>query len=184
MPRDLTQGPGATMVPGPRFRDPVARCACRRGPKPVGELRPSAPPPRPTRTVSDGGRTVTPSGRVAPPQVRSEVRNSHCPSTASRHRSRCRAPSTTLSQPAPMRRAEPRPLPPAPGQLPTREAPRAKPQQPQEIVPPYQQLQKPFPAEPARTPPAAPPTIPAAGSRHGASRRHGTTIGVHKPSRL
>jgi len=64
-----------------------------------------------------------------------------------------------LSQPAPIRRVEPRPLSPAPGQLPEREAPRPKPNLPAEIVPPYQQLQKPFPAEPARTPPAAPPTI-------------------------
>jgi hypothetical protein len=85
-----------------------------------------------------------------------------------------------LSQPAPIRRVEPRPLPPAPGQIPDRnagDAPRPKPNLPQELVPPYQQLQRPFPAEPARTPPAAPPTVrqPAAVPPPPAPRSQGPT---------
>ncbi len=162
VPDDINQRPGSTWVPGPRFREPIAKVRLPARTEAVGELRPSAPPPRPTRTaaVSDDGRVATPSDRVAPPQVRSDQGTTR---TAPKYSVAPPQPlpgaDTTLSQPAPIRRVEPRPLPPAPGQLPTREAPRPKPQQPQEIVPPYQQLQKPFPAEPARTPPAAPPTI-------------------------
>jgi len=70
-----------------------------------------------------------------------------------------------LSQPAPIRKVEPGQPPRSQGEVRDRTQrnaaqPRPQPRVPQELVPPYQQLQRPVaPAEPARTPPAAPPTI-------------------------
>jgi hypothetical protein len=161
-PPDVNQRPGSTWVPQPRFREPIVKVRIPAQTEKVADLRPMAPPPRPKRTapVSDDARSTPPAGRVAPPHVRS---GQSVAQTAPKYNVAPPQPlpgaDTTLSQPAPIRRVEPRPLPPAPRQLPEREAPRPKPNLPQEIVPPYQQLQKPFPAEPARTPPAAPPTV-------------------------
>lgn len=70
-----------------------------------------------------------------------------------------------LSQPAPIRGVEPRQAPRSQDEVRDRTQrnaaqPRPTPRVPQEMVPPYQQMQRPVaPAEPARTPPAAPPTI-------------------------
>jgi hypothetical protein len=44
VPPTVNQGPGATMVPGPRFRDPVMKVALPVKPKPE-QLKPAAPPP-------------------------------------------------------------------------------------------------------------------------------------------
>ena len=168
-PPDVNQRPGSTWVPTPRFRDPIVKVRIPAQTEKVADLQPMAPPPRPKRTapVSDNDRTTPPAGRVAPPHVRS---GQSVAQTAPKYNVAPPQPlpgaDTTLSQPAPIRRVEPRPLPTAPGQLPEREAPRPKPNLPQEIVPPYQQLQKPFPAEPARTPPAAPPTVHQPGQAH------------------
>ena len=87
-------------------------------------------------------------------------------STTSRRRSRCPVPTRLCHNRRRSAASSPVRCRPAPGQLPEREAPRPKPNLPQEIVPPYQQLQKPFPAEPARTPPAAPPTVRQPGQAH------------------
>jgi len=71
----------------------------------------------------------------------------------------------SLSQPAPIRKVEPRQPPRSQDDVRDRTQrnagqPPPAPRVPQELVPPYQQLQRPVaPAEPARTPPAAPPTI-------------------------
>lgn len=171
-PPDINQRPGSTWVPTPRFRDPIVKVRIPAQTEKVADLRPMAPPPRPQRTaaVSDEPRAAPPAGRVAPPHVRA---GQSVAQTAPKYNVAPPQPlpgaDSTLSQPAPIRRVEPRPLPPATGQLPEREAPRPKPNLPQEIVPPYQQLQKPFPAEPARTPPAAPPTVRQPGQSNSGS---------------
>jgi hypothetical protein len=169
---DINQRPGSTWVPTPRFRDPIVKVRIPAQTERVADLQPMAPPPRPQRTapIADDVRASPPAGRVAPPHIRAgqNVAQSS-PKFNVAPPQPLPGADTPLSQPAPIRRVEPRPLPPAPGQLPEREAPRPKPHLPPEIVPPYQQLQKPFPAEPARTPPAAPPTVrqpnPAQASR-------------------
>jgi hypothetical protein len=123
-----------------------------------------APPPRPQRTVAVGDGDNAPLTPVRRPYVRDAQNLSQTtPKFAVTPQQPLPGAQPPLSQPAPIRRVEPRPLPPAPGQIPDRnagDAPRPKPNLPQELVPPYQQLQKPLPAEPARTPPAAPPTVP------------------------
>jgi hypothetical protein len=162
VPHDVNQRPGSTWVPGPRFREPVAKVRLPAKTEAIAEMPQAAPPPRPTRTAAiyDDARVNAPGGRVGTPPMRAAPGVAqNTPKFSVTPPQPLPGADTTLSQPAPIRRVEPRPLPPAPGQLPDREAPRAKVPVPQEIVPPYQQLQKPFPAEPARTPPAAPPTI-------------------------
>jgi hypothetical protein len=77
VPRDVTQGPGTTMVPGPRFREPIHRVAMPVPPKPQ-DLQPAAPPPlnvapaprSPTPRFSDNdGRPGSPKSQMAyPPQ--------------------------------------------------------------------------------------------------------------------
>lgn len=168
-PSDINQRPGSTWVPTPRFREPIVKVRIPAQTEKVADLRAVAPPPRPQRTapVSDELRAAPPAGRVAPPHVRAgQVVAQTAPKYNVAPPQPLPGADSTLSQPAPIRRIEPRPLPPAPGQLPEREAPRPKPNLPQEIVPPYQQLQKPFPAEPGRTPPAAPPTVRQPGQAH------------------
>jgi len=162
VPHDVNQRPGATVVPGSRFHDPVAKVRLPARTEPVADLKPMAPPPRPKRTaaVADSRPANVPGARPLPPPMRPAP---NVAQTAPKYdvtpQQALPGAERPLSQPAPIQRVEPRPLPPAPGQLPEREAPRPKPNLPAEVVPPYRQLQKPFPAEPARTPPAAPPTI-------------------------
>lgn len=161
VPRDLTQRPGSTWVPQQRFHEPVAKVRLPAQTGKIADLRPMAPPPRPVRTapVSDDVRAVAP-GRVAPPQVRGAQGVAQgTPKFSTTPPQPLPGANGTLSQPAPIRGAEPRAKQPAPPPPPGDEAPRPQPHVPSEIVPPYQQLQKPFPAEPARTPPAAPPTV-------------------------
>ena len=161
VPRDLTQRPGSTWVPQQRFHEPVAKVRIPAQTEKIADLRPMAPPPRPVRTapVGDDDRVSAP-GRVAPPQVRGAQGVAQAtPKFSTSPPQPLPGANGTLNQPAPIRGAEPRATPPAPSPRPEVEVPRPKPHVPSEIVPPYQQLQKPFPAEPARTPPAAPPTV-------------------------
>jgi hypothetical protein len=160
VPHDVNQRPGSTWVPQQRFQEPVVKVRIPAQTEKVADLQPMAPPPQPKRSASIAAEPHA-SARPMPPQPRARpapdvVRPA--PKFTAAAPQPLPGTDTSLSQPAPIRRVEPRPLPPA-GPLPEREAPRPKPHQPAEIVPPYQQLQKPFPAEPARTPPAAPPTI-------------------------
>jgi hypothetical protein len=166
-PPDLNQRPGSTWVPAPRFREPVVKVRIPAQTEKVADppaVVPTAPPPRPQRTAptGDSGPSSAVPARVMPPQVRAGQRVAQSTPKFGVSPQPALPGDATLSQPAPIRRVEPRPLPPVPGQIPDRtqgSAPRPKPNLPQEIVPPYQQLQRPFPAEPARTPPAAPPTV-------------------------
>ena len=127
----------------------------------IADLRPIAPPPRPVRTTgprSDVAQTAPPA-RVSPPAVRGGQSVAQtAPKVSVLPAQPLPGADTTLTQPAPIRRVEPRPQP-TPAPRPEVDAPRPKPHFPQETAPPYQQLQKPFGAEPARTPPAAPPTV-------------------------
>jgi len=173
--RDLNQRPGSTWVPQQRFHEPVVKVRIPAQTEKIADLRPVAPPPRPVRTAPrDDVRTVAPTPRGTPPHSRTGS------STAQTHwKFGVDAPQplpgadTRLTQPAPSRAVPPRQPPAQPRR--ENDAPRPQPHVPAEIVPPYQQLQKPFPAEPARTPPAAPPTVrPPAASTAPHGSRHGT----------
>jgi hypothetical protein len=161
VPPDVNQHPGSTWVPGQRFREPIVKVRIPAQTEKVADLRPIAPPPRPVRTTgprSDVAQSAPPP-RVAPPAVRGAKSVAQTvPNLSLTQPQPLPGADTTLTQPAPIRRVEPRPQP-APAPRPEVDAPRPKPHFPQETVPPYQQLQKPFGAEPARTPPAAPPTV-------------------------
>jgi hypothetical protein len=161
VPRDLTQRPGSTWVPQQRFHEPVAKVRIPAQTEKIADLQPMAPPPRPVRTapISDDVRAVPP-GRVASPQGRGAWGVAQTtPKYSTAPPQPLPGANGTLNQPAPIRGTEPRATPPAPAPQPEVEVPRPKAHVPSEIVPPYQQLQKPFPAEPARVPPAAPPTV-------------------------
>jgi hypothetical protein len=157
---DVNQRPGSTWVPQQRFHEPVAKVRIPAQTEKIADLQPVAPPPRPVRTApADDVRSVTPATRVAPPHVRgAQGVAQSSPKFSVSPPQPLPGAEAPLTQPAPIRSAPPRTQPP-PETRPEPDAPRPKPHQPQEIVPPYQQLQKPFPAEPARTPPAAPPTV-------------------------
>ena len=202
---------GATMVPGPRFRDPVMKVAL-----PVrtnlAELQTVAPPPKniaPVRKVADDNMMVRRPNQVqpspqasapAPASVASPVpAPSMVPSPARPVPSPTRVAPPIVAEPIPNRgvKAQP-PLPgndPAPlaqppkfnrvpptqiqtAPLPPRAAPdMARPQprarMPQENLPQAQQNPRVAPAEPARFPPGAPPTIkqPKAQAARCARRR-------------
>ena len=162
VPSDVNQHPGSTWVPDQRFREPIAKVRIPAQTEKVADLRPIAPPPRPVSTTgprSDVAQPMPPPSRIAPPQMRSGqnvVQTAPKFSVAPSHP--LPGADTTLSQPEPIRRVEPRPQPVPPPRSDV-QGPRPKPNFPQDTLPPYQQLQKPFGAEPARTPPAAPPTI-------------------------
>lgn len=173
---DVNQQPGATWVPRQRFREPVVKVRIPAQTEKIADLQPVAPPARPVRSAPvDDTRAVAPATRVAPPHVRA---GSGVAQTSPKYDISPPPPlpgaEPPLRQPAPLRSAPPR-AQPQPDARPEPEAPRPKPPQPQEIVPPYQQLQKPFPAEPARTPPAAPPTVrqPVTGLPQHAPRATG-----------
>jgi hypothetical protein len=161
VPHDVNQRPGSTWVPGSRIQEPVAKVRLPARTEAVADLRPMAPPPRPKRTaaVADALPAPVPGANAARPARPAPNIAQIPPKYDVTPQPSLPGAQPPLQQPAPIRRVEPRPLPPATGQWPEREAPRPKPHLPAEVVPPYQQLQKPFPAEPARTPPAAPPTV-------------------------
>ncbi len=169
VPHDVTQRPGSTWVPQQRFHEPVAKVRLPARTAPVADLQPVAPPPRPVRTgpVTDDVRGGVPAGRVAPPHVRGAQGVAQTsPKFTTTEPQPIPGADGTISQPAPIRGPEPGVVAPAPAPRREVEAPRSKPRVQPELLPPYQQLQTPNPAEPARVPPAAPPTIrqPAVGS--------------------
>jgi hypothetical protein len=184
VPPTVNQGPGSTMVPGPRFREPVTKVALVERPR-IEELKPAAPPPR---TIAPAPRMVAPAPRAGTPKVAETGDQTPEPRMVQPGRPapapRVGSPPTRVSppivaepipgrgvaaqpalpgnDPAPL--AQPpkfkqpppqaRPHPVAPP--PTGERPRAR--LPSDQIPPGQP--KPInPAEPARTPPGAPPTV-------------------------
>lgn len=197
---------GTTMVPGPRFRDPVMKVALPVGSS-VAALQPMAPPPKNTGMI----RKVAEDGMVRRPQQVQQSPQAPAPAAATPG-----APALAPSQPAPVAKipvptrvmppmtAQPIPnrgvmaQPPLPGNDPqplaqppkfnrapptaiqtTPMAPRvesdmARPQSrarmAQELLPQAQQNPRVVPAEPARFPPGAPPTIkqPVAPRPHAA----------------
>ncbi|MGE5161328.1 MAG: DUF6600 domain-containing protein [Betaproteobacteria bacterium] len=181
MPRDLTQGPGTTMVPGPRFREPIHRVALPVPPKPQ-DLKPVAPPPlnvapaprSPTPRFSDQDeRPGTPKSQMvrppqqvpAQPQPGSPPTRVTPPMAVDPMPGRGVTPQPPLpgNDPAPLRqppglnKVQPAPQAPAPAApTPPRAAPR--PHLPSDQIPPGQP-QPVNPAEPPRFPPGAPPTI-------------------------
>lgn len=193
-PPDVNHRPGSTWVPTQRFREPIVKVHIPAQTAKVADpasLTPMAPPPRPQRTVAVADGNNAPPTLSGRPYVRDAQSVSQTtPKFAVTPQQPLPGAQPPLSQPAPIRRVEPRPLPPAPGQIPDRnagDAPRPKPNLPQELVPPYQQLQRPFPAEPARTPPAAPPTVrqPAAVPPAPAPRSQAPAsppVAVHVPA--
>ena len=187
---------GATMVPGPRFRDPVMKVALPVRTN-VAELQTVAPPPKniaPIRKVAADNMVrrpnqVQPSPQASAPAPAAVARPVPAPSMVP-------SPARTVPSPtrvAPPMAAEPIPnrgvkaQPPLPGNdpeplaqppkfnrvpptqiqtapLPSRAVPDiARPQprarMPQENLPQAQQNPRVAPAEPARVPPGAPPTI-------------------------
>lgn len=196
VPRHRNQE-GATMVPGPRFRDPVMKVALPvRGN--LAELQPMAPPPKNTgqiRKIAEDNNMVRRPNQVQPsPQAAATapaLAGTAVPTPSM-------LPAPTRKVPVPTRvmppiGAEPipnrgvTPQPPLPGNdpaplaqppkfnrvpptslqttpLPPRAAPEiARPQprarSPQELLPQAEQNPRVAPAEPARFPPGAPPTI-------------------------
>ncbi len=187
---------GATMVPGPRFRDPVMKVAL-----PVrtslADLQPMAPPPRniaQTRKVTDDGMVrrpsqVQPTPQASAPPPASAGSAVPTPSMTNAPTRKDPAPTRVLppmvaapisnrgvAPQAPLPGNDPAPLaqPPKfnrvpPTQIQTapvlqraapdiaRPQPRAR--MPQEILPQAEQNPRAAPAEPARFPPGAPPTI-------------------------
>ena len=185
---------GATMVPGPRFRDPVMKVALPVR-SDIAQLRPTAPPPKniaPIRRVADDtmvrrpnqvqpspqapapastGRSLpTPSMTAAPAPKVPGVTRVTPPMTAEPipKRGVIAQPPLPGNDPAPL--AQPPKfdrVPPASIQTPqptprvapdiARPQPRAR--TPQENLPQAQQDPRVAPAEPARFPPGAPPTV-------------------------
>lgn len=188
VPRDLTQGPGTTMVPGPRFREPIHRVAMPVPPKPQ-ELKPTAPPPlnvapaprSPTPRFSDNdGRPGSPKSQMAyPPQPPAQL-PAQSPGQASPGSPPTRVtppmaadptPGRGVTPPPPLPGNDPAPLRQPPGlnkvqpapQSPAPAAPQPpratpRPHLPSDQIPPGQP-QPVNPAEPPRFPPGAPPTI-------------------------
>ena len=194
---------GGTMVPGPRFRDPVMKVAL-----PVrtnlAELQPMAPPPKnigQTHKVSDDGMVrrpnpVQPSPKAAAPATASAGTAVPTPSMVPAPARDVPPPTrvmppkladpTTIAPQPPIPNRAVTPQPPLPGNDPAPLAqppkfnrvpptaiqptpmPRAAPdmarpqpraRMPQELLPQAQQDPRGAPAEPARFPPGAPPTI-------------------------
>jgi hypothetical protein len=197
--RDINRDRGGTMVPGPRFRDPVMRAALPERSK-FAQLQPSAPPPRNiargddrrARGGDDGrrwerrdddrrarasdegrrdddrrvGRQPSGPNRTAPVGESQRPTRIAPPMTAQPIPGRGVAPSPALpgNDPAPLAQ------PPRVRDVPPRVAPRPQPRSddarpaPRPHLPADQQPPGPRPrftdpAEPARTPPGAPPTV-------------------------
>jgi hypothetical protein len=175
VPPTVNHSPGATMVPGPRFRDPVMKVALQVQPK-AEELKPVAPPPvnvapaprSKTRKYADegGGSAPAASATPAPGQLVKPPTRVSPPMVAEPIPGRGVAPQKPLpgNDPAPLaqppgmkRDVVPAPAPqartaPAPFERPT-----PKPHIPSNQLPAAQQPTN--PNEPARFPPGAPPTI-------------------------
>ena len=185
VPPTINQGPGATMVPGPRFRDPIHKVGLGPQPRPE-QLRPAAPPPlnvapapRPsTRKYAENeGRqapTAPPARGVRPAPAQPPQAGAPTPAPT-----RVRPPM--VADPVPGRGVAPQP--PLPGNDPsplaqppglTRVHPAAPPPMAPTAPPPQRAAPRPHlpsdqiapgqarpinPAEPPRFPPGAPPTI-------------------------
>ena len=186
---------GATMVPGPRFRDPVMKVALPVRTN-IAELQTVAPPPKniaPVRKVVDDNTMVRRPNQVQPsPQASAPVSAgrpvpapSMVPSPARAVPPPTRVAPPIVAEPIPDRGVkaqpalpgnDPAPLaqPPKFSRVPPTQVqtapvpPRAEPdmvrpqpraRMPQENLPQAQQNPRVAPAEPARFPPGAPPTI-------------------------
>ena len=202
---------GATMVPGPRFRDPVMKVALPVRTN-IAELQTVAPPPKniaPVRKVADDNvmvrrpRQVQPSPQASAPPPAAAGRPvpppSMVPSPARTAPSPTRVAPPLVAEPIPNRGVKPQPALPGNDPAPLAQPPkidrvpptaiqtaplpqRAEPdvirpqpraRMPQENLPQSQQNPRVAPAEPARFPPGAPPTIrqpkaPAAAVTHTA----------------
>ena len=188
---------GATMVPGPRFRDPVMKVALPVRTN-VADLQPMAPPPKNTgfiRKVAEDNNMVRRPNQVQPsPQAAATApaaagavvpTPSMAPAPPRKVPVPTRVMPSIVAEPIPNRGVAPQPplpgndpaplaqppkfnrVPPTSMQttpLPPRAAPDiARPQprarSPQELLPQAEQNPRVAPAEPARFPPGAPPTI-------------------------
>lgn len=187
---------GTTMVPGPRFREPIMKVAL-----PVrsnlAELQPLAPPPRNTgmiHKIADDGMVrrpnqVQPSPQVSatspaaignpvstPTMLPAPARKDPIPTrvmppmTATPIPNRGVMPQAPLpgndqaplAQPPKFNRVPPTAIqtaPPIPRAAPEIARPQPRARMPQELLPQAQQNPRAVPAEPARFPPGAPPTI-------------------------
>lgn len=181
VPPSVNQGPGATMVPGPRFRDPVNKVVLLNQP-PLAELQPSAPPPRPlarTAAVSDSPYVFGPHDRPKPasapalsstsPSIAAPPGSGAKPSPGqfaqggSKFNLAAQPPlpgqnPTPLAQPPGLRTGPAEPAPAAPTVPPRRDAPPPTPRAnlPLDQLPPGQP--RPIaPAEPAVSPPGTLP---------------------------
>lgn len=170
VPPTLNHGPGSTMVPGPRFREPVPRVALT-APPPATELQPIAPPARPVARTAAYGEN--PAARPRPPlpgavpPPRGGPSRGNAPTLAqsgSDYRVTPPPPlpgndPAPLRQPPPQRRVEPTPpAKPAPAiDIP----PPRRAHLPEDQQPPGRQRAGPAPAEPAVYPPGSVP-IPRA----------------------
>lgn len=182
VPHTVNQGHGATMVPGPRFREPVMKVALPVRPQPA-DLKPVPPPPlnvapapRPsTRKFAEPDHRGAPNGRVVapaqpvqpvpPPRTGMPPTRVMPPVVAEPVPGRGVTPQpplpgnerAPLAQPPGLKRGQPA-VPPLPATPSPVERAHPRPHQPVEQIPPGQP--KPInPAEPARFPPGAPPTI-------------------------
>ena len=178
VPPTVNHGPGATMVPGPRFREPVTKVALIERPR-IEELKPTPPP---AKDIAPAPRATSPkfaeqSGRVpdaratpaprpsAPPQASSPPTRVMPPIVAEPVPGRGVPPQPALpgnnpeplAQPPKFKQVQPHPEVATPRPAPpVGERPRAR--TPSELEP--QSTPRPVnPAEPARIPPGAPPTV-------------------------
>lgn len=180
VPPHVNESRGATLVPGPRFREPIMRVALPLLPKPE-ELKPASPPPlnvapaprAGTRKYADHDRPgvqpvpqapgrATPAPRPVPSPTRVAP-----PLVAEPMPGRGVAPPPPMpgNDPSPLRQPPglnktQRPAPPAtaPAPAPVPDRPTPRPHLPSDQLPPGRP-QPTNPAEPPRFPPGAPPTI-------------------------
>ncbi len=176
VPPTINHGPGATMVPGPRFRDPVNKVAIVNKP-PVAELQPMAPPPRTVARTAAVGETPYvrgPHDRPSPPS-RTGAGASPVAQGGSKFSLPPQPPlpgqdSTPLAQPPGIRGVETRPSAVAPAPRPDIPPPKPRAYLPQDQQPPGKARSGPAPAEPAVYPPGTLPT-PATVATPGPNAR-------------
>jgi hypothetical protein len=169
---------GGTMVPGPRFRDPVMKVALPTKSEKLAELQPVAPPPR---TIAPKAGVDGMVRRPQPVQATAPTTGAQAPAPMAPPAKRVVPPMAT--DPAPGRRVAPQPALPGNDPAPLAQPPgykrvEPKPQSPARPAPqpgmvsqpqprahlpseqlPAGQLKPVNPAEPSRVPPGAPPTI-------------------------
>ena len=156
VPPTVNHGPGATMVPGPRFREPVTKVALQERPK-VEELKAVAPPPlnvappprSPSRKFAEQGqrgipeqRATLPQQPATPPQHATPPQQ-HVPPPRAGGPTRVSPPIT--AEPIPGRGVTPPPAIPGNDPEPLKQPPGLKRVQP---APPVQALPQPPPHRP------------------------------------